>query len=122
MPYAKAFPKPRADRVAPGHLVAVATAADGSQVVVWRWFDAVVLEVDGTSVSLWEPGQGTVLARPRNPQQTYQPGSRDYLSAGLPGADWWVASPVVARAEDAVVDLDEVEQFFTSLDVWPSLT
>jgi hypothetical protein len=29
--------------VSPGHLVAVATAPDGSEVVVWRWYDAVVL-------------------------------------------------------------------------------
>ena len=120
--YAQAFPKPRVDRVAPGHLVAVATAADGSQVVVWRWFDAVVLETDGKSVRLWEPAHGSVLAEPRNPQQTYRPGSRAYLSAGLPGAEWWVAGPVVDRAENADVDLDEVERFFTSLGLWASLT
>src|SRR5712692_516899 len=30
VPYARPFPKPRAERVAPGHLVAVATAANGS--------------------------------------------------------------------------------------------
>jgi hypothetical protein len=29
--------------VSPGHLVAVATAPDCSEVVVWRWHDAVVL-------------------------------------------------------------------------------
>jgi hypothetical protein len=103
--------------VAPGHLVAVANAADGSKAVVWRWFDAVVLDVEGSSVSLWEPVHGTVLAEPRDPQQTYRPGSRAYLSAGLPGAEWWVAGPAVDRAEDADVDLDEVEQFLTGLDL-----
>ena len=52
----------------------------------------------------------------------YQPGSRAYLSAGLPGADWWVAGPVVDRAEDAEVDLDDVERFFVSLGIWASLS
>jgi hypothetical protein len=121
-PYAHLFPEPRAERVAPGHLVAVATAANGSGVVVWRWFDAVVLEAAGRSVSLWEPVHGLVLAEPRDPQRTYRPGTRAYLSAGLPGAQWWVAGPVVERAENADVDLDEVEQFFTELGLWASLT
>jgi hypothetical protein len=79
MPYADPFPKPRAKRVAPGHLVAVATvpngsvaegsAVEGSAVVVWRWFDAVVLEQAGRSVSLWEPGHGMVVAEPRDLQR-----------------------------------------------------
>lgn len=48
VPYALPFPSPRAERVSPGHLVALAVAADGSEVVIWRWFDAVVLgEADG---------------------------------------------------------------------------
>jgi hypothetical protein len=122
IPYADPFPKPRAKRVAPGHLVAVATVADVAGVVVWRWFDAVVLERAGTSVSLWEPGHGVVLAEPRDLQRTYRPGSRAYLSAGLPGAQWWVTGPVVDRAEDADVDLDEVEQFLTGLGLWASRT
>ncbi len=64
MAYARPFPASRTERVAPGQLVAVATAADGSDVVIWRWFDAVVLEgVDG-AIRLWEPAHGTVLARP----------------------------------------------------------
>jgi len=41
--YMPAFPRPRVERVAPGNLAAIATAAAGSEVVVWRWFDAVVL-------------------------------------------------------------------------------
>ncbi len=132
LPYAQPFPKPRAERVAPGHLVAVATVAEGAAVdvavadvaavVVWRWFDAVVLERAGRSVSLWEPGHGVVLAEPRDLQRTYRPGSRAYLSAGLPGAQWWVTGPVVDRAESADVDLDEVEQFLTGLGLWASRT
>jgi hypothetical protein len=102
-------------------LVATAATADGSAVVVWRWFDAIVLEGAGRSVSLWEPAHGSVLAERRDSQQIYRPGSRAYLSAGLPGAEWWVAGPVVDRAEGANVDLDEVEQLFTSLGLWDGL-
>jgi hypothetical protein len=120
--YADAFPKPRAERVAPGHLVAVATVAGGAPVIVWRWFDAVVLAAGARSVTLWEPGHGSLRAEPRNPAQIYRPGARAYLSAGLPGADWWVAGHAVDRAENADVDLDEVDQFFTSLGLWASLT
>ena len=117
VPYADPFPKPRVDRVSPGHLVAVTTASDGAEVVIWRWFDAIVLDAVGSTVRLWEPAHGTVVAQPRNQQHTYRPGGRAYLSAGLPGADWWAAGPAVDRAEDADVDLDEVERFFTSLGI-----
>jgi hypothetical protein len=41
------------------------------------------------------------------------------LSAGLPGADWWVAGAAVAKAEDADVDLDEVGLFCTEHGLWP---
>jgi Na+/alanine symporter len=102
--------------------VAVATTASGSGVVVWRWFDAVVLEETGSSVRLWEPAHGVVLAERRDSERGYRPGTRAYLSAGLPGAEWWVAGPVADRAEDADVDLDEVEQFFTRLGLWAGLT
>ncbi len=120
--YARPFPTPRTERVAPGHLLAVATTADVSDVVVWRWFDAVVLEaVDGV-IRLWEPAHGIVLARPRDPKHIYRPGSRAYLSAGLPGAEWWVAGPAVDSADDADVELDEVQRFFTSVGLWNRLT
>jgi len=122
VPYAQPFPTPRIKRVTPGHLVAVASAANGSGVVVWRWFDAVVLAEAGSSVSLWEPAHGVVLAERRDSQRTYQPGTRAYLSAGLPGAQWWVAGPAVDRAEDADVELDEVEEFFSELGLWAGLT
>jgi hypothetical protein len=121
LPYAKIFPAPRVERVSPGHLVALATAADGSHVVAWRWFDAVVIEVDERGVTLWEPGHGVVVAQPREPARSYHPGSRAYLSAGLPGADWWVAGPVVERAEQAEVELAEVHSFFTDNDLWHRL-
>ncbi len=68
VPYADPFPTPRAKRVTPGHLVAVASAANGS------------------------------------------------------GAQWWVAGPAADRAEAADVELDEVEQFFTGLGLWASLS
>jgi len=122
VPLHRVGPRPRAERVAPGHLTAIATAADGSEVIVWRWFDAVVLDEVGGSISLWEPAHGSVLAQPRDPQHLYRPGSRAYLSAGLPGADWWVAGPVVHRSEDADVELNEVQRFLTSNRLWDGLT
>jgi hypothetical protein len=109
--YASAFPSPRTERVSPGHLVAVGTAADGAEAVVWRWYDAVVLGEESGLVRLWEPAHGEIAAQSRRAGQHRQPGTRAYLSAGLPGADWWVAGAVVARAEDADVELDEVLRF-----------
>jgi hypothetical protein len=44
--YASQFPVPRRERVLPGHLVAIAEAS-AAAVVVWRWYDAVVLERPG---------------------------------------------------------------------------
>jgi hypothetical protein len=119
--YATPFPSPRTERVSPGHLVAIATTLAGVEVVAWRWYDAVVLGEEAGLIRLWEPSHGEVLARPRNARQSPQPGTRAYLSAGLPGADWWVAGGVAASAEDADVDLAEVEQFFTERDLWNNL-
>ena len=120
VPYAAPFPRPRVERVRPGHLVAVAGAGDGDGpgVVLWRWFDAVVVESSAESVSVWEPAHGTVFASRRNSERRYLPGGRAYLSAGLPGAPWWLAGPAVEAAEDADVDLVEVEDFFTALGWW----
>ena len=64
VPYAKPFPSPRTARVSPGHLVAVAVAADGTEAVVWRWYDAVVLGEEAGLIRLWEPAHGEVAARP----------------------------------------------------------
>ena len=122
LPYAAPFPRPREQRVAPGHLVAVVTAPHGHDVVVWRWFDAVVLDGSAPdSVRLWEPAHGEVVARARNPRSPRPPGSRAYISAGLDGADWWVAGPAVMRAEDADVDVEEVRRFFAAHRLWDHL-
>ncbi len=43
------------------------------------------------------------------------------LSAGLPGADWWVADAAMAVAEDTDVELDEVERFCTEHGLWPGI-
>lgn len=111
--YAPVFPRRRTERVAPGHLVAMADTG-GTEQVVWRWFDAVVVGRADGMVRLWEPGHGLVLAQPRDPQRLPTPGSRAYLSAGLPGADWWLAGPAVSRAEDADVEFDELGRFLTA--------
>jgi hypothetical protein len=119
--FARHFPTPRTQRVSPGHLVAVVTAPNGSDVVIWRWYDAVVLGEEGRLIRMWEPAHGEVLAQPRRPEQPRQPGTRAYLSAGLPGADWWLAGAVVASAEYADVELDEVELFYDAHDLWNEL-
>jgi hypothetical protein len=117
--FAPVFPSPRLERVSPGHVVAVATAPDGADVVVWRWYDAVVLgDEESESVRLWEPVHGEVVAQRRRSHQPYEPGTRAYLSAGLPGADWWVAGAVTARAEEADVELDEVMRLYTDKELW----
>jgi hypothetical protein len=112
--FAATFPSPRMERVSPGHLVAIATAPDGTDVVVWRWYDAVVLgtEDDG-SVRLWEPAHGEVVARPRASYRAQDPGSRAYASAGLPGADWWVVGGTDA-------EVDDVADLYTEHDLWPT--
>ena len=119
--YASQFPAPRRERVLPGHLVAIAGVPGGSAAVVWRWYDAVVLGSDAGSVRLWEPAHGEVVAQPRRPQQRYDPGTRAYLSAGLPGAEWWVAGRAVDWAEDAEVELNEVGRFYAEQDMWDSV-
>jgi hypothetical protein len=121
-PYGSVFPRPRAERVAPGNLVAVVARSGDSDMVIWRWFDAVVIDQAESTVTLWEPHHGTVVAQLRDPQRVYRPGSRAYASAGLPGADWWLAGPTVDRAENAEVELDEVEEFFTRQGLWDRLT
>jgi hypothetical protein len=60
-----------------------------------------------------------VAARPAH--RSPPPGTRAYLSAGLPGAEWWVAGGAAASAEDADVELDEVEQLYTEHDLWNTL-
>lgn len=119
--FAAMFPSPRRERVSPGHLVAIATGPEGAEVVVWRWYDALVLgaEDDG-SVRLWEPAHGEVVAQPRASYQAQAPGARAFASAGLPGAEWWVAGP--AGVADPAggsggfdVDLDEVAALYEQL-------
>lgn len=119
--YARMFPSPRTKRVSPGHLVAIATASDGIETVIWRWYDAVVLGDESGLIRLWEPAHGEVLAQPRGVYRSSAPGTRAYLSAGLPGADWWVAGSATATAEDAAVELDEVENLYTEHELWDNL-
>lgn len=119
--YAPQLPRPRVERISPGHLVAVAAVPGGSDAVVWRWYDAVVVANEAGSVRLWEPAHGEVVAQPRRPQQRYDPGTRAYLSAGLPGAEWWVAGSAVDQAEDADVELIEVERLYTQHGLWESV-
>jgi hypothetical protein len=120
--FAQMFPSPRLERVSPGHLVAIATGPDGTDVVVWRWYDTVVLRTeDDGSVRLWEPAHGEVLAKPRASYENQDPGSRAYASAGLPGAEWWVADRAGGAPHSADVDLDDVEALYTENDLWSAV-
>ena len=119
--YAAVFPSPRTERVSPGNLVALADVG-GPEVVVWRWYDAVVIEQDDDSVRLWEPAHGAIVARSRLPLLQYVPGSRAYVSADLPGAEWWVEGAAGRTAAEADVDLDDVERFYTANGLWERLT
>ncbi len=120
--FAPMFPSPRVERVSPGHLVAVATGPNGAEVVVWRWYDAVVLGLeDDGSVRLWEPAHGEVLARPRASYEQRDPGSRAYASAGLPGAEWWVAASANADPQTVGVELDDVDALYTANNLWSAV-
>ncbi len=120
--FASMFPSPRVERVSPGHLVAVATGPNGIEVVVWRWYDTVVLgtEDDG-SVRLWEPAHGEVIAYARPSYEQQDPGSRAYASAGLPGAAWWVADSAAGAAQSADVELHDVDALYTENDLWSAV-
>lgn len=116
--YATLLPTPHVERLSPGHLVAVSVASDACDVVVWRWYDAVVLGAEAGMVRMWEPSHHEVLAQRRSTHQYLRPGSRAYLSAGLPGADWWVAGSTTVDGETADVELGEVERLYTVNDLW----
>jgi hypothetical protein len=119
--FARQFPSPRTQRVSPGHLLAVATAPDGREVAVWRWYHAVVLDQSEAGlVRLWEPAHGEVVATPRGSYRRQEPGSRAYASAGLPGADWWVATRVTGSPDDAEADLDAVCAMYEDNGLWLS--
>jgi hypothetical protein len=118
--YAAPF-RSRAAELKPGQLVALTPSADASGLIVWRWFDAVVLGSAHGTVRLWEPAHGEVLATPRRPDLPYRTGGRAYASAGLPGADWWVAGPADVAPEAADVELDEVRRFYDEHKLWSSV-
>jgi hypothetical protein len=118
--FSATFPTPRVERVAPGHLVAVTSGPNSPTVVVWRWFDAIVLgsTADDGAVRLWEPLHGEVVALTRPWYVTQEPGSRVFASAGLPGADWWVACSTTGSAETVIVELDDVAMLYNDNDLW----
>jgi hypothetical protein len=102
-------------------VVALFSAAQ-EPTVIWRWFDAVVLGASSEGVQLWEPLHGEITARPRDPALVVQPGSRAFVSAGLPGADWWMAGPVGSSPEQARVEVAEVRRFFVDHGLWGELS
>jgi hypothetical protein len=119
--FASLFPSPRAERVQPGNLVATTAASDDVETVLWRWYDAVVLDDSSEEVRLWEPAHGEVLAQARRSYRRRGPGVRAYLSAGLPGADWWVEGPATSDPQDADVEMGEVDKLFTENELWDAI-
>jgi catechol 2,3-dioxygenase-like lactoylglutathione lyase family enzyme len=117
--FAATFPTPRVERVAPGHLVAVTSGPDAPAVVVWRWFDAVVLgsNADG-AIRLWDPLHGEVVASTRPWYVAQEPGSRVFASAGLPGADWWVACSASGGTSAINVELSAVVTLYDDNNLW----
>lgn len=117
--FAPQFPSPRTQRVSPGHLVAIAQAPDHGEVVLWRWYDAVVIVHNGDgTVLIWEPAHGEVVATARPHCPRLSPGCRAFASAGLPGAAWWVSDAVPATPETAVVELTEVAALYSANGLW----
>ena len=102
--------------------MAVATGPNGVEAVLWRWFDAVVLgnEADGL-VRLWEPAHGEIIARARPSYARQDPGSRAFASAGLPGAEWWVADSADCLPHQAELELDVVDALYAKNDLWPAV-
>jgi hypothetical protein len=72
-------------------------------------------------VRVWGPAHGEVLAQPRHAQNRYPLGARAYLSAGLPGAEWWVEG-TVGSLGSSDVELDPIHEFYVEHDLWSSLT
>lgn len=68
---------------------------------------------------LWEAAHGEVLAQPKHSGVQYAPGQRAYLSAGLPGADWWVEGCVSKKPLEAAVDVGAVHTFLTDHGLLP---
>lgn len=112
---------PRTKTLMPGHLVAVIETPAAGSLILWRWYDAVVLEQSGDQVRLWEPAHGEVLAQSRHAEVAYPVGTRAYASAGLPGAEWWVEG-LVSAVEEATVPMNEVFDFYDQHDLWHRLT
>lgn len=119
--FAPTIPSPRVERISPGHLVAIVTGPNGTDFVVWRWYDAVVLGArDDGSVRLWEPAHGELIARARASYQEQVPGLRAYASAGLPGAEWWVAAGA-SGPHSPDVELNDVDALYAEHGLWPAV-
>lgn len=115
--YGRAF-VPRASSLSPGHLVALQPRQDGT-LVLWRWFDAVVIDVEGEQARVWEPLHGEVVARLRQPGTLPPVGGRAWVSAGLPGAEWWLES-ATGTPPTAEVELGDVACFYDKHGLWES--
>ncbi|MFF2622450.1 hypothetical protein [Oerskovia jenensis] len=85
----------------------------------------LVLSVEENTWEVWKDGVvSRVRCAPIFPGPRVERVSPGHLvaiapgpTAGLPGADWWVAGPVGSPAP-RIVDLDEVARFYTEHGLW----
>jgi catechol 2,3-dioxygenase-like lactoylglutathione lyase family enzyme len=99
--YATPFPSPRTGRVSPGHLVAIATAPDGTEAVAWRWYDAVNVgprgQRDASQESMATPGHQE--GAPRLPADSVGHAWARPGSAGDPAPGWRAPYRAGSRAK-----------------------
>jgi hypothetical protein len=76
---------------------------------------------DDASGPLWEPEHGEVIARARSSYGHQDPGSRAYASAGLTGAEWWVAGSAGGAPHRADVELADVDALYAEDDLWSAV-
>jgi hypothetical protein len=62
-----------------------------------------------------------VVAEARATYERQDPGTRAYASAGLPGAEWWIADSADGAADSADVELNDVAALYTENDLWSAV-
>jgi len=109
--YAEPFRR-HADSMGPGCLVAVDRGVTPAA-VVYRWFPAEVLQVDGSRVELDEPFHGRISARLGQGVPVPRVGQIVYASLGL--TPEWRIDATDDGPDAAATALPEIEAFYAGL-------
>jgi len=109
--YAEPFRR-HADSMSPGCLVAVDRGVTPAA-VVYRWFPAAVLRVDGPRVDLDEPFHGRISARLGSGVPVPRVGQTVYASLGL--TPEWRIDATDGAPDTAATALPEIEAFYAGL-------